>query len=193
MTFIILHRNKKLNNRNSYFPFKKLPGVTAFYTAKDIPGQNTFMPKNIPLVNVEEEILCSGKVMFYGQPAGIIVASREKIAIKAAKLVKINYKSINNNKPLLTVDDVMNSSEKSTRIIKNQTIEPTDLGNDVKKEVKGEFKMADQYHFYIETQTCIAKPTDDGMEVYSATQWLDLTNIAVAQTLNVPINRYKIN
>lgn len=138
---------------------------------------------------VEEEILCSSKVIFYGQPAGIIVADREKTALKASKLVKINYKSINNNKPLLTVDDVLNSNEKA-RIINNQTIEPTDIGNDVKKVVKGELKMADQYHFYIEPQTCIAKPTDDGMEVYSATQWLDLTNIAVAQTLNVPVNRY---
>ncbi|XP_045518198.1 xanthine dehydrogenase/oxidase-like [Pieris brassicae] len=170
----------------------KLPGVTAFYTPKDIPGENTFTPKNVPLIMIEEEILCSGKVMFHGQPASIIVASREKTALKAAKLVKINYKTINKNRPLLSVDDVMNSPEKSTRIIKNQTIEPTDLGNDVKKQIKGEFKMADQYHFYIEPQTCIAKPTDDGMEVYSSTQWLDLTNIAVAQTLNVPVNSINV-
>ncbi|CAK1542967.1 unnamed protein product [Leptosia nina] len=171
----------------------KVPGVVAFYTAKDIPGKNTFTsPMELTLIVVDEELLCSEKVMYHGQPAGIIVATREKNANTASKLVKINYKSINDRKPLLSVDDILKSSETSTRIINNKTIEPTNIGNDVKSVIKGEFKMGDQYHFYIEPQTCIAKPINDGMEVYSATQWLDLTNISVANCLNVPVNSINV-
>ncbi|VVC94633.1 unnamed protein product [Leptidea sinapis] len=169
----------------------KLPGVLAFYSSKDIPGSNTFTPKGIPLLVDEEEIFCSGKVLFYGQPAGLIVAEREKMAHKAAKLVKIQYSSVNKTKPILTIDDALKSSDKN-RIISSTMIEPTEIGNDVKCVVSGEFRIWDQYHFYMEPQTCIAIPTEDGMEVYASTQWLDLTNVAVAHCLNIPVNSVNV-
>jgi xanthine dehydrogenase/oxidase len=169
--------------------FQAMPGVVAFYSAKDIPGENTFTPLTIPFMAAKEEILCSGKVQFYGQPAGIIVADREKTANKAAKVVKINYSFVNNAKPLLTIDDVMKSAEKSTRVVINKTVEPSDTGKNVRSIIQGEYKMDSQYHYYMEPQTTVAKLTEDGMEVYSATQWLDLTNVAIAECLKIPVNR----
>ncbi|CAG9788136.1 unnamed protein product [Diatraea saccharalis] len=64
----------------------KIPGVIAFYSAKDIPGDNSFTPTNVPLILANEEILCSRVVKYYGEPCGIIVADREKTANKAAKV-----------------------------------------------------------------------------------------------------------
>lgn len=103
--------------------------------------------------------------------------------------MKINYKSISNNKPLITVDDVLNSPEKDKRVTKDRTVEPKDVGKDVKHVIKGEFNLESQYHFYMEPQTCVVRPTEDGLEVMSATQWLDLANVAIAQCLNMPTNR----
>lgn len=168
---------------------QKLPGVIAFYTAKDIPGDNSFTPTNCPLVEVNEEILCSRQVKFYGDPVGVIVADREKTANKAAKLVKIKYEYLSTNKPILTIDDVLKSPEKDKRITTNRTVMPEDVGNDIKYVVKGELKMESQYHFYMEPQTCIVRPTEDGLEVISSTQWLDLANTALAQCLKIPVNR----
>jgi xanthine dehydrogenase/oxidase len=142
------------------------------------------------LISENEEILCSNVVKFYAQPAGIIVANREKTANIAAKLVKINYSQINNNKPILTVEDVLKSSEKSKRLTNNITIQPTDVGNDVKSILYGEYKVEAQYHFYMEPQTCIVKPAEDGLDVYAATQWIDLSQVAIAQSLKMPVNRY---
>ncbi|XP_026494618.2 uncharacterized protein LOC113399655 [Vanessa tameamea] len=170
----------------------KIPGVSAFYTAKDIPGNNTFTPKNIALMTADEEILCSGKVMFCGQPVGIIVADREKTAQKAAHFVKIIYSLVNTKKPLLTMDDVLISSEINERLMKNETIEPTDIGNDVKQVLSREFKLRGQYHFYMEPQTCVAIPVEDGLDIYSSAQWLDLINIAVTQCLKIPVNRVNV-
>lgn len=72
-----------------YF-FQKIPGVVAFFGPKDIPGNNNFSPKN--LMGGVEEIFCSEKVLFNGQPVGMIVAERYDLAQEAAKLVKITYK-----------------------------------------------------------------------------------------------------
>ncbi|XP_063538704.1 uncharacterized protein LOC134747956 [Cydia strobilella] len=170
----------------------KLPGVLAFYTAQDIPGRNSFTSLNVPLIVDEEEILCSKDVKFYGQPAAIIVANREKTANRAAKLVKVKYAKISERLPLLTVKDVLKSSEKTKRIKNNKTVEPVDIGNDIHLVLKGEFNLETQYHYYIEPQTCVVRPTEDGMEVYSATQWLDLTNLSVAQCLKMPANSVNV-
>ncbi|XP_064073184.1 uncharacterized protein LOC113399628 [Vanessa tameamea] len=168
----------------------KIPGVIAFYAAKDIPGKNNFTPINA-ILNSEEEILCSKDVKFNGQPVGIIVANREKIATNAAKLVKIKYESISTKKPLLTVHDVLMSTEKE-RISLDKMVEPTDIGNDVKKVISDKVIFESQYHYYMEPQTCVVKPSEDGFEVYSSTQWLDLTNIAIAECLNVPVNSINV-
>ncbi|XP_047028790.1 probable aldehyde oxidase 2 [Helicoverpa zea] len=170
----------------------KLPGVIAFYTASDFPGVNVFTPSNFLFITEYEAILCDKQVLFHGQPAGIIVAEREKIANLAAKLVKINYSSISQNKPLLTIDQVLKSPEKSKRVRADQTVEPTDVGTDVKEVVTGELELKEQYHFHMETQTCVARPTEDGMEVYSSAQWIDVVNVAIAKALNIPVNSVNV-
>ncbi|XP_052742295.1 uncharacterized protein LOC112057810 [Bicyclus anynana] len=170
----------------------KIPGVTAFYTAKDIPGKNNFTPTNISIVRSEEEILCDHEVKFYGQPVAIIVANREKIANRAAKLVKVKYESTPSKKPLLTVKSVLSSPEKSNRVSNDQVVEPTDVGHDTKKVISDELDFGTQYHYYMEPQTCVTVPTENGLDVYSSTQWLDLTSVAVAQCLNVPVNSVNV-
>lgn len=170
----------------------KLRGVIEFYTAKDIPGDNTFTPSNIPFLGDKELILCDKNVQFYGQPAAIIVADREKTANNAAALVKVKYKFYNNKKPFLTIEDVLNSPERSTRVKIDSTVEPTESGSNVMTIINGEFSIEGQYHYTMEPQTCVANPTEDGLELYSATQWLDLTNVAVAQCLNIPVNSVNV-
>lgn len=126
---------------------------------------------------------------FYGQPAAIVVATRDKLSHKAARLVKIKYSSINKKAPLITIDDVLKSPEKSKRVTNNANAKPTDTGHNVKTVVEGEYTVGAQYHYTMEVQTCVTKPTEQGMEVFASTQWLDLNNVAIAQALKVPVNR----
>ncbi|XP_045774054.1 xanthine dehydrogenase-like isoform X1 [Maniola jurtina] len=169
----------------------KIPGVVGFFSAKDIPGKNNFTPKDIPSIDVEEEIFASKKITFYGQPIGIVAAVTRKLALKAAGLVRVSYKK-NPAKPVLTIKDVLAAPDKDKRILEAVTITATDRGTDTAHVIKGDFYIPDQYHFTMETQSSTVSPTRRGLRVRSATQWMDLVQVAVAKTLNLPLNRVDV-
>ncbi|XP_052748813.1 uncharacterized protein LOC113513041 [Galleria mellonella] len=169
----------------------KVSGVIAFLTAKDIPGKNTFTPTNVPWQEVDEEILASNKVLYYGQPVGLIVAISHNLAVSAAKLVKVYYKN-NKAKPVLTIQDALTAPDKDKRIRKEVTTKATDRGQDIKQVIKGALSIPSQYHYTMETQSCTVIPTENGVEVRSATQWMDLIHVAVANMLSVQQNKVEV-
>lgn len=56
--------------------------------------------------------------------------------------------------------------------------------------IKGEIETGSQYHFTMEPQSCVCIPTEDGIDVYPASQWIDLAQTSIASCLGVPNNRY---
>lgn len=153
------------------------------YTVKDIPGVNSFTFPGIQLETEDEEILASENIKFHGQPVAIVVAESQDLAINAARKVKVTYKNVRHTSPVLTINQAKKFSD---RIVSGPTIEPKGRGNNVKKVVKGVIEAKGQYLYYMEPLSCVAIPVDRGLEVYDTTQWLDITQIAVARCLNVP-------
>lgn len=66
-------------------------GVHHFFSAKDIPGKNSFTPKNYYESEIEEIFLSTGEVLYYDQPVGIILADSMELANRAATKVNILY------------------------------------------------------------------------------------------------------
>lgn len=60
----------------------------------------------------------------------------------------------------------------------------------MKKVVKGEFFIDMQYHFHMEVQCCSVVPVEDGLNVYSATQWMDSIQIGIANVLGISQTKY---
>jgi xanthine dehydrogenase/oxidase len=54
--------------------------------------------------------------------------------------------------------------------------------------IKGRFEVGSQYHNHIEPQTCVAVPIEDGLNVFSATQYIDATQMVIADALKLPNN-----
>ncbi|XP_049875014.1 uncharacterized protein LOC126373077 isoform X1 [Pectinophora gossypiella] len=169
----------------------KLPGVLAFYTAKDIPGKNTFTPSAIPWQEFEEEIFASKQISYYGQPLGIVAAITHKLALKAADLVKVFYKK-SEAKPVLNIKDALAAPDKDRRVRNEKSITPTSKGQDIQHVIKGTFAMGSQYHYTMETQCCSVSNTDQGVSVRASTQWMDLVHVAVAQMLALPENKVEV-
>ncbi|XP_055537410.1 uncharacterized protein LOC129725501 [Wyeomyia smithii] len=167
-----------------------LEGVEAFYSAKDIPGRNDFMPTELD--NPEtEEIFASDKVLYYGQPVGVVLAQSFELAHRAAKLVEVIYDE-RDDKPILPTLKHVLAANATDRLHDQPYDEQGEHYRDITekslKNITGSFELPGQFHFSMESQTCICVPTEDGMNVYSSTQWVDLCQVAIAQALNIPEN-----
>ncbi|XP_073946023.1 uncharacterized protein isoform X2 [Choristoneura fumiferana] len=160
-----------------------IDGVVAVYTAKDIPGVNSFSVPGFQLQTEEEEIIVSNKILYYGQPVAIVVATSEELANRVAKKVTVTYKNVSSSAPVLTIDQAKKDSKRY--VPSDASIDPKGKGDNVKKVVKGVYDIEGQYHYYMEPVTCVVVPLDQGLEVYDSTQWMDLTQRAISRCLNM--------
>ena len=63
-----------------------LTGVVAVITYKNIPGKNI-----VPIVFDDQPLLAETEARFIGEPIAIVVAESQRLASKAAALVKVSY------------------------------------------------------------------------------------------------------
>lgn len=144
-----------------------------------------------------EEILCSGNVLFNGQPAGIIVADNFEIANRASSFVQIIYEAKSKIKKILpTLSDVLENKE-TNRILEvpmcNKKATMYGAPQQSKFKISERFELGSQYHLTMETQCCVCIPKDDVLNVYSATQWIDVCQVAISQCLNIPEHKIDMN
>lgn len=161
------------------------PGVIAVYTADDIPGINSFTPPDSFLYSANEEVLAQGTVKYFNQPMAIVVAETRYIADRAAKLVTATYANV--KEPLLDIKQTINDSSRST---KYTNVASTDTGTDVAEVIKGFNEIHAQYHYVMETVTTVVKPSDEGLDVYCSTQWMEGVQLMISRALNLSQNQY---
>nr|XP_031846555.1 xanthine dehydrogenase 1-like isoform X1 [Nomia melanderi]XP_031846556.1 xanthine dehydrogenase 1-like isoform X1 [Nomia melanderi]XP_031846557.1 xanthine dehydrogenase 1-like isoform X1 [Nomia melanderi]XP_031846559.1 xanthine dehydrogenase 1-like isoform X1 [Nomia melanderi]XP_031846560.1 xanthine dehydrogenase 1-like isoform X1 [Nomia melanderi] len=172
----------------------KMKGVVAFFSARDIPGKNLFISKDSkePMLFSDEVLFADEKVEFAGQPVGIIVATSQRIANEAAEKVRVSYVDVRQDKAVFSIEQVLASND-DTRIMQTATHAAKSKGNDTKHVIKGVFRTGGQYHYTMEPQSCVCVPIEDGLDVYPATQWIDLAQTAISECLDVPSNSININ
>ncbi|XP_070580967.1 xanthine dehydrogenase/oxidase-like [Ptychodera flava] len=162
-----------------------LEGVRCYVDATDVPGKNTWPAEN-PL-DEDSETFASDKVIHVGQPIGGILAETQDLARKAAKLVKVLYEDMDY---VLSIEDAIkrNSFFQHVRHLE---------GGDVAAELEicdhvleEEVYVGAQSHYYMETQSCIARPQErDEILIIAASQNLHDLQMSVAETLNLPANK----
>ncbi|CAH0562395.1 unnamed protein product [Brassicogethes aeneus] len=171
----------------------KLNGVVAFYGKNDIPGKNTFTPKVFSelFIEMEEELFCSGVVQYYHQPIGVVVARTQELAEKAADLVDVQYGE-SKVKPLVSIRDVLKANRKE-KIVQDRVVLPVFRGEEDKHIIKGMMDLKWQSHFHMENHCCNVYPNQDGgLDMYPASQWMDLSQNAAAAALNLPANKINV-
>ncbi|KAL7291951.1 hypothetical protein TKK_0014241 [Trichogramma kaykai] len=169
-------------------------GVIAFYCAKDVPGKNAYINSVNQYFFLEEDelLFAENEVSYAGQPYGMIVAENQNVALYAASLVKIVYPNGPRQKPMITVHDVIASNDKTRMNCAVDWPAKEPAGTNVKHTFKGFYECGTQYHFTMESQSCVCEPVEDGINIHPATQWMDLIQASVATLLNLPMHSVNV-
>ncbi|BFZ04909.1 hypothetical protein BsWGS_07948 [Bradybaena similaris] len=163
----------------------QIPGVVKFIQASDIPGVNDWRPHGLTSPNLKQELLCTGQVLYAGQPIGILLAEDEVTAQSSRYGVQITYTDI---QPALT--DVEEAIQQKSFFTKSNPItrgDATAAMAAAPHRVSGTVRCTDQYNFHLENQASLCVPTDTGgMDVMTTTQWQDPVIEAISQVLGIP-------
>ncbi len=142
---------------------RKIDGVVALYTYKDIPGKNRFGP-----ITPDEVLLVEDICEFVGHPIVVIAAESRKAILRAKAAIKIDIEEL---EPVLTIDEAI---EKKNFLGVPRLIKHGDLvkGFDEADHVlEGSMYNAGQEHFYLESQAAIAYPGEhDQMVIHTSNQ-----------------------
>jgi xanthine dehydrogenase molybdenum-binding subunit len=163
---------------------RKAPGVSAIYTAADIPGELMvgIIYKDWPVM-----IPVGGRTSYAGDVLAIVVADTRQHAREAAKLIEVNYDVL---KPFTDPDIALASSDPAVwKTTSNTLSESRYQRGDVDANfataihvVEETFTTQRIEHAFLEPESTLAVPSPDGnrLHVYSGGQgiWDDRNDIA---------------
>ena len=167
---------------------RALPGVTAVFTAADIPGPNDCGP----IVHGDDPILADGVVHFLGQPMFAVVAEDRRVARRLAARAK-EFVSIEPLPALLTARDA--------HAAKAYVVPPMHLARgdalaalaSAPHRFKDSLSVGGQEQFYLEGQISYAIPLEDnGLLVHCSTQHPSEMQHLVAHSLGLASHQVQV-
>ncbi|XP_048248147.1 indole-3-acetaldehyde oxidase-like [Haliotis rufescens] len=165
----------------------RLPGVVDYISVKDITGVNNHVASLSIAPLAPEELFCSGKVLFAGQPVGLILAESQTAADEAAKKVAITYSDT--RPPILTLDEAIEKeSFFANPMAEHRLGDPETAMKKCSKTLSGRTLSGSNYHFYMENQVTLCVPSEERLDVYTATQSSELTQGSVSMVTGLPMN-----
>lgn len=160
---------------------RKVAGVHAVLSHKDIPGHNQMGPvvKDEPCLAIDETN-CIGQAMF------LIAAETEEQCREAEKLIKVDYDVL---EPVLALEQAMT---KGNLIGPPRTISRGSVDGALTSaphRFSGELRTGAQEHWYLESQVCLCIP-GEGKEinVFSSSQHPSETQAIIAEVLGIGRN-----
>jgi len=164
---------------------KQVSGVKAIITYKDIPGKNQMGP-----VIHDELCLAINEVTFVGQAIILIAAETSEAINEAEKLIVIEYETL---EAVVTLEDAIkkNNLISSPRKITTGNFEKEFKSS--KNKFEGKLYINGQEHWYLETQTALAVPSENNeIKIYASSQNPTETQAIVAEVLGLKLNQVEV-
>jgi len=184
---------------------RKMPGVVAIFTARDIPGSRYIghLAHDWPgMIDVGEETKCVGDTL------AIVVAETRDQAEKAAKAVEVEYEVL---KPVLTPEEAMAPGAPQIhgegfmqfgkfRVPKNNLFAHEEVKRgDAEKAlanskyvVEGTFYVTPTEHAFMEPETAIGVPDGDGITLITGGQSIYDERREVSAYLGIPPEKVRV-
>ena len=159
-----------------------VPGVVGIYTAADVPGEN-MVGEGGP----GEELFASREVLYVGYPIGIVAAETHEAARRAAEAVDVEYEEL---PAVLSIEDAIAAQSFLCDWFDIARGDVDGALAGAAHVVAGEVVLEGQDHFYLEPQSAVVTPGEDGeFEVLSSTQNPHFVQMNCAKVLGLPANR----
>ena len=180
---------------------ERVPGVVAIYTAKDVPNNE------YGLGTPDQPVLCgpgSNKafgdhVRFVGDQVAIIIAETEDIAVKARKLIHVEYdalpiisdvlEAINDPQPIIHPDRGSNTFCHFK--VRTGDVESALRNSDV--VVESTYKTPVQEHAFLQPEAGVSYYDDEGrLTIVVGGQWVHEDQEQIAHALKLPLEDIRI-
>lgn len=193
---------------------KKLKGVKAVITSKEIPDHPGAEPPYQPIINDFHDISCNvmarQKVLYDGHAVAAVAATTETIARKAVKLIKVDYEVLPHvldpfegakpDAPLLHPDQYTNGADSKTSKPSNVFRTIAGERGDVEKGfaeadeiLEREFRSQPVHQGYIEPMACVANASEDGsVELWTSTQGHFVARTLLSKLLNMDMAKIRV-
>lgn len=157
---------------------RRLPGVHAVLTYRDIPGVNQMGP-----VIKDEPVLAETETNFIGQAVCLIAAESEERCREAEKRLKIEYE------PLEAILDIPTAIARESALGPWRKIERGRVDETLRNaphRLSGQLHTGAQEHWYLETQAALCMPGEEQeLFVYSSTQHPSEAQLLIAEVLGI--------
>eukprot|EP00519_Triparma_laevis_P015336 CAMPEP_0182491596 /NCGR_PEP_ID=MMETSP1321-20130603/960_1 /TAXON_ID=91990 /ORGANISM="Bolidomonas sp., Strain RCC1657" /LENGTH=1393 /DNA_ID=CAMNT_0024693879 /DNA_START=184 /DNA_END=4365 /DNA_ORIENTATION=- len=167
---------------------EKMEGVVKVVLYKDLVetgGNNKLGP-----VMKDEEVFGTKRVRHVGMVLGLVCAETLEIAQEAARAVKVEYENHDDN-VIVSIDEAIKAG--SFYPTTDHTIESGDVKAALETPgavtVEGTFRIGGQEHFYLECNTTMCVPKEEGMVVHTSSQAPTKTQMFCASAAGIPANK----
>jgi len=170
-----------------------LDGVICIYTAVDVPGERVvgLIRQDWPLM-----IAVGETTRFVGDVLATVVAETEEVARSAAKLIEVEYEVL---EPVTDMFDALKEGSplihEGGNILSRSATSRGDV-NKARKDsayiTQATFQTQRIEHAYMEPETAIAYPKDDGVELLSQGQGIFDDREQVAKLLGLPATKVRV-
>lgn len=164
----------------------RVEGVVGVFTAQDIPGANL-----IGIVADDEPLLAEDAVHYAGQPLGLVLARDPKQARHGVAAIRLD------TEPLPVLVDPRRAREEGRLFAPVRTLSCGDVEAawpHCAHQTSGRVACGGQEQLYLETQSSLAIPRDDGsLLIHSSTQNPSGVQAAVSRVLGLPMHRVEVD
>lgn len=170
---------------------RKLPGVLAVLTHKDVPGKNAY-----GIIVKDQPVLVSDKVRQYGDALALVAAETEEIALEALKLIEVDYEELPG---VYSVEEAMREDSPKVHGESNILVYKKLRKGNVDKAlencavvVSNDYTTQKIEHSYIDPEAGIAYMDEDVIVIKAATQNPHYDRKDVSINLGLPQNKIRI-
>lgn len=172
---------------------EKLPGVIRVVTAVDVPGERTIglIKQDWPLM-----IAVGETTRYIGDVLAVVAAESEATARQAAALIKVDYEVL---EPLIDMHKALEPDAPLIHASGNKLSRSyTSRGSVAEARAKsayvaqGEFETQWIEHGFMETESAVAYPAADGLELLSQGQGVYDDRIQIAKLLGLPLEKIRV-